>query len=153
MAARVIKFQNDILRYTPVGLDSMCFIYQFADDPTYAPLTHHLFTFMEQKKISTVTSIISVIESTVLPEKVGDQLLLSEYEKIFLNLPGLTVVSVDWPVGRLAAKLRAKYPKVRVPDAVQLSASLFKGCRAFVTNDEQLKQVSEIKMFVLKEYL
>ena len=112
-----------------------------------------IFEFMENKKITATTSTISIIETFVLPEQRGDQFLISEYEKIFLNLPGLTIIPVDWKIGRLTAKLRAQYPKVRIPDAIQLSAALFKGAQLFITNDEQLKQVKEIRVMLLKDYV
>ena len=153
MAAHITKFRQTLLRSKYVGLDSMCFIYQFAADSQFSPLTHLLFELMEKKKITAVTSSVSVIETFVLPESRGDQFLLSEYEKVFLNLPGLAIVPIDWPVSRLAAKLRAQYPKIRIPDAVQLSAAMFNGCSVFVTNDVRLKQVKEIKVVLLKEYV
>lgn len=153
MAARITKFTKDLLGYKHIGLDTMCFIYQFAQDSRYSPLTTILFELMENKKISAVTSTISVIETFVLPEQHGDQFLLSEYEKIFQNLPGLTIVSADWSVGRLTARLRAHYPTIRIPDAIQLSAAILSGCRAFVTNDEKLKQVKEIPIILLKNYI
>jgi predicted nucleic acid-binding protein len=108
---------------------------------------------MEAKRIKATTSTISVIETFVLPEQYGDQFLLSEYEKIFQNLPGLTIVSVDWTVGRLTARLRAQYPKIRIPDASQLSAAILSGAKAFITNDEQLTQVKEIQVVLLKDYV
>lgn len=152
MATRIAKFKRDILRSKHVGLDTMCFIYQFAQDSRYSSLTQVLFELMEAKKIKATTSIVSVIETFVLPEQHGDQFLLSEYEKIFQNLPGLTIISADWTVGRLTARLRAQYPKIRIPDAIQLSAAILSGCKAFVTNDEQLKQVKEIPIILLKNY-
>lgn len=153
MARHIGKFKKELLRYKHIGLDTMCFIYQFAQDSRYSPLTHLIFELMETKKIYATTSIMSVIETFVLPEQHGDQFLLSEYEKIFQNLPGLTIISADWSVGRLTARLRAQYPKVRIPDAIQLSAALLKGCKAFVTNDEQLKQVKQIPVILLKDYI
>lgn len=152
MAARIEKFKKDILRFKHIGLDTMCFIYQFAQDPRFSPLTHPMFELMENKKITAITSTISVIETFVLPEQHDDQFLISEYEKVFLNLPGLTIVPADWAVSRLTSKLRAKYPKIRIPDAIQLSAALLKGCKAFVTNDEQLKKIREIPVILLKDY-
>lgn len=152
MAARIEKFNKELLRQKHIGLDTMCFIYQFAQHPRYQPLTHVLFELLENKKITAITSIVTVMETFVLPEREGDQDLLSEYEKIFQNLPGLTVIPVDWAVSRLTAKIRAKYPKIRIPDAIQLSAALFSGCKIFVTNDDQLKQVKEIPVILLKDF-
>jgi len=38
-------------------------------------------------------------------------------------------------------------------DAVQISAALNAGVDAFLTKDKKLKQIKEIKVIVLKEYL
>lgn len=152
MEARITKFKQKLLGHKHIGLDTMCFIYQFAQDSRYSLLTHSIFELMEYKKILSTTSTISVIETFVLPEQHGDQLLLSEYEKIFLNLPGLTIIPIDWQVARLTARLRAEYPKIRIPDAIQLSAALLRGCKAFVTNDEQLRQIREIPVLLLRDY-
>lgn len=152
MAIRIEKFKKDILRNKHIGLDTMCFIYQFAQDPRFSPLTHPMFELMENKKITAITSTISVIETFVLPEQHDDQFLISEYEKVFQNLPGLTIVPADWAVSRLTSKLRAQYPLIRIPGAIQLSAALLRGCKAFVTNDEQLKKIKEIPVILLKDY-
>lgn len=147
------RFENDILRYKRLGLDSMCFIYQFSDDPDLAPLTHVLFSLLEKRKITAVTSTVSVVESFVQPERSQNALILSEYEKVFTHLPNLEVITVDWYVARLAAKLRASYKSLRTPDAIQLAATLLKGYKAFLTNDAKLKQIKEIKILTLKDYI
>jgi predicted nucleic acid-binding protein len=38
-------------------------------------------------------------------------------------------------------------------DAIQISTSIDVGADAFLTNDDKLKQVKEIKVLVLKDYL
>lgn len=151
--AKIAQFEKDLLALQKVGLDSMCFIYQFAEHPDYSPLTNIVFKLLEKGKISAITSTISVIETFIQPEVQGDQFIITEYERVFQELPNLEVVPVDWPLARLASKLRAKHKTIRTPDAIQLAASLLKGCLAFVTNDARLKKVKEIKTIVLKDYL
>jgi len=153
MATKIKNLQEVLLQSSPIGLDSMCFIYQFSQDLRFSPLTNLVFELMEKKKIIAVTSTISVIETFVLPERHGDQFLISEYENVFLNMPGLTIVSIDWAVSRLTARLRAHYPTIRLPDLLQISASLLQGCNAFVTNDQQLKQVKEIQIISFNDFL
>jgi predicted nucleic acid-binding protein len=59
---------------------------------------------------------------------------------------------VDLEVARRAADLRAGY-RLRPPDAIQLAAALFHGATAFVTNDKKLKQVNELKVLTLDDWL
>ena len=149
----ISHFEKDLLTYSHVGLDSMCFIYLFENNPSFSPLAETLLNLMGKKKISGVTSTVTLVETFVLPERMNNQLLIVEYEKIFAHLPNLELVSIDWRVSRLAAKLRAAYKTLRTPDAIQVAATLLRGYPAFVTNDEKLQKIKELKILLLKDYL
>ena len=131
----------------------MVFIYQFSDHPRYAPLTHVVFELLEQKKLHSVTSTITVAEVFVEPEKKKNQIIIAEYEKVFHYLPNLEIVSVDWQLARLASRLRATYKYLRTPDALQLAASLLKGYVAFLTNDDKLKKIDLLPIIILKNFI
>ena len=136
-----------------MALDSMCFIYHFADHPRYAQLTNQIFELLETGKNKATTSTISVIESLVLPEKQNNQLICYEYEKVFRNHPNLRILAVDFNISRLTAKLRAKYPFLKTPDAIQISSGLISGCSLFVTNDKKLAKVREVTIAILDDYI
>lgn len=153
METALARLTHDLLAAKHIGLDTMCFIYQFSKYPAYSSLTYRLFELINQKKITSCTSMVSVMETFVLPERLNDPTMLHAYENVFLNLPGLTIISVDWQVSQLTAKLRAHYPTIRLPDAIQLAAAILTNCSVFLTNDEQLRQVKEIKVKILKDYL
>ncbi|OGK24775.1 hypothetical protein A2954_00910 [Candidatus Roizmanbacteria bacterium RIFCSPLOWO2_01_FULL_37_12] len=147
------SFRSDLVSFKKIGLDSMIFIYQFADHIRYAPLTHVVFELLEESKIIAVTSTITLTEVFVQPEKEKNQLIISEYEKVFQNLPNLETVPVNWQIARLSAKLRANFPKIKTPDAIQISSSLLKEYPAFLTNDQKLKKVAFLKVLILEDYL
>lgn len=151
--AKIDKFRENLLTLKKIGVDSMVFIYQFADDPYYAPLTNVIFELLEERRISVVTSVITLVEVFVQPEKEKNSFIIAEYEKIFQNLPNFKITSLDWHLARLTSKLRAKYQKIKIPDAIQISSALINQCFCFITNDTQLRQVKEIKVLVLKDYL
>lgn len=48
-----------------------------------------------------------------------------------------------------ATDLRAKYLKLKTPDALHLAAAIESGCDAFVTNDFGLKVITEIRVEVI----
>ncbi len=150
---RLNKFQKDLLTYGNIGVDSMIFIYHFADHPQYAPLTNIFFDALENNKITAVTSIISLIEILIKPEREKELALVEEYEKILYNFPNLEILPIDESVARLGAKLRGHYSFLKTPDAIQLSVALLKDCKAFLTNDEKLKRIKEIHTIVLQNYL
>ena len=49
--------------------------------------------------------------------------------------------------------MRGRYPFLRTIDALQVSTALDVGADAFLTNDKKLKQINEIKVLVLRDYL
>lgn len=150
---KIKKLQKDLLSLKKIGLDSMVFIYQFSDHPQYGQLTNVVIELLGKKKIKAVTSAITVIETFVKPEKRNDLAVLNEYENVFQYLPNLEILPIDWPLSRLTAKLRAQYPTIRIPDAVQISTALFKGYPTFLTNDDKLKKIKELRIITLKDYL
>jgi predicted nucleic acid-binding protein len=149
---KINEFQNKLLSAGSIGLDSMVFLYHFADHPLYAPLTERIFQLVEEKKISAVTSTITIAEIFVRAEQIQDQATIFAYEQVFASLPSLSLISIDTPLARLASKLRAKYPKIRLPDAIQLSAPLYKQCPLFVTNDKKLT-ISELDILYLDDWV
>lgn len=149
----ITAFTKDLRSLKRIGLDSMCFIYHFAAHPQYLPLTETLFELVETADIQAASSVISVIETLIAPEKKGLQLVAYEYEKSFQTLPNLTISAIDWPQAKLAARFRAIYPGLRTPDAIQIAACILSGAEAFLTNDKRLKQVREIKVLVMEDYL
>lgn len=150
---KLSRFQKKLLKAKIIGIDSMVFIYQFADHPRYAPLTDVVFRLLEEKRIVAVTSTISVIEVLAKPEQEKNRELLHDYEKVFLHYPQLEVVAIDWHVARLAARLRASYRTIKIPDALQLAVALLKECPVFISNDSQLQQVKGLEVILLDKYL
>jgi len=135
-----------------VGLDTSIFIYHLEANPTYAPLTKRVFENMEGGKFKGVTSTITLMELTVLPWRLGHENVAREYEAVLVNFPNLSIVDVDRNVARLAAKLRADF-SVTPADALQVSASLQAGAKAFLTNDKRLSGLQTIiEVLILDDF-
>lgn len=147
------NFRKKLLKSSTIGLDSAVFLYHFADHQEYAPLTTVIFELMEESRIHAITSMITVSEIFVHAEKEHNQLIIMEYENFLQTMPNLKILSIDWHMARLASMLRATYKNVRLPDALQLSAPLLTNYSLFVTNDIQLKNIKEIEVILLDEYL
>lgn len=150
---KLTKFRRVLLEYKKIGLDSMCFLYQFADHQEFGPLTHLIYQLLEENKIQAVTSAVTIVETFVQIEKSSDQLLILEYEKFFTGLPNFELVELNWPQARLAAKLRAVYSFLKTPDAIQIASVLLRGCTAFLTNDRKLLKVKAIKILLLGDFI
>lgn len=149
----VTKFRRLLTQHRHVGIDSMCFIYQFSAHPTYSSLTNCIFEKLEQDTLSATTSTISLIESLVLPERKHQDELIREYQQVFRLIPNLKVISVDFHLSLLTAKLRGMYPQLRIPDAIQISAAILDNASIFITNDKHFTKVRQIKVKLLDEYV
>lgn len=65
----------------------------------------------------------------------------------------LNLIEISADIAEKAGRLRGKYPVLRALDAIQLSTALEMEVDAFVTNDNKLKRIKEVKVLVLKDYL
>lgn len=135
-----------------VGLDSAIFIYHFEEHPRYKELCAEAFDLMEAGAIQAVTSTVTLIEVLVQPLAKGEQDLYSRYEQYLRFGPSLTLRSLDPDLALRAAQLRARY-QIRTPDAIQLAAALEFGAHLFLTNDDDLRKVTEIEVVVLERWL
>ncbi len=67
-----------------------------------------------------------------------------------LHFPNLTIKDVDKDIAIISAKLRAKY-KIRTPDAIFIATGIAENADTFITNDDQLKNIKEIKITLLNQ--
>ena len=63
---------------------------------------------------------------------------------MFLTDADIFIVPLTKEIANFAAQLRAKYFGLKSMDALQLASAIQNKCDIFLTNDKQLKQVTEI---------
>jgi len=146
------RLRRELFRHPVVGLDTMVFIYQYEDNPTYAPLTDAVFEAVETGRVKAVTSTLTLMEVLVNPKRLGRQDLVDDYTYALTTFPNLDMKAVDASIAGEAASIRAKY-NLRPPDAVQVAACLAGGADTFITNDDALKRVEEIEVLSLKDFI
>ncbi len=78
-----------------------------------------------------------------------------KYKDFMLSSSSLRLYPLDDLVAEKAAELRAKYYgngfKIKTPDAIQIATGILNGAEVFITNDRNLKNVTEIEIAVLDE--
>lgn len=97
-----------------------------------------------------ITSVITVMEFGVMPEKTGRQDILLKFED-FLNLMNIPVAEIDHSTATRAYKLRAKYDFLKGMDALQVPVALEKSCDQFLTNDKRLSRITELKIVIVED--
>jgi predicted nucleic acid-binding protein len=136
-----------------VAVDSAPIIYYLEEHPEYSAAADELFGAIRQRHASGLTSIITLLEVLVLPLRRGRKDLAEQYRRLLLHTRAVTVVNIDGPICELAAQLRANYPWLRTPDAIQVATATAHRADVIVTNDERWKRLTEIPVMVLKDYV
>lgn len=143
----------DALGSGPVAIDASIFVYLIEEHPSYLSVVQPLFEAIHDGRLAAVTSGITLLEVLVLPLRNKDNRLAESYEIVLTESRGLRVAAIDADQIRSAAHLRARWPALRTPDALQLAAALLAGCSAFVTNDRRLPSIPGLRVVQLKDYV
>jgi predicted nucleic acid-binding protein len=143
--------EEALAEHTIVGVDTMPFIYLWERHPRYLPLSEALFRYLGEPDVQGITSLITLIETCVLPQRQGRRDLVQNYEYTLLHSRQVQTLAIDAALARRAIALRARH-NLRVPDALQIAAALEAGATAFVTNDRHLETVQDLSVLVLDDY-
>ena len=133
-----------------IGIDTMIFIYHFEDHPQYSHITERIFDAIEHGKYKAVTSVITLIEILVKPKRDGNLTAAKDYKDLLLTFPNLKIFDLDLKISDVASDLRARYA-IKTPDAIQIATAVCGGSKSFITNDESLKKVEEVRVLLLDE--
>lgn len=139
-------------RVKKVGIDAMCFIYQFQAHLLFGPLSSIMFSKMEDKKLYGCTSVLSLAEILSYPKLQLDRLSWEEERRKFWQTPNLKVVDIDSKICEAASILKVKY-SLTLPDAIQVTTAIFSKAEGFVTNDEKFRRVKELPVILLGDYI
>ncbi|UNC93572.1 type II toxin-antitoxin system VapC family toxin [Candidatus Contubernalis alkaliaceticus] len=134
-----------------VFIDTAPFIYLIEGSKDYSSYIQKIFEDCMSNDIILYTSIITYFEFCVKPYQLDKVELINSLKELFSEL-GIRIILADLNVADLASKLRAKYGFLKPMDALQLASAISANCQLFVTNDRQLKKVSEIEVTLVSEW-
>jgi predicted nucleic acid-binding protein len=142
---------SNLPRDRRIGIDTPIFIYHFEKSNPFASLAGAALLAVEHGEVTGVTSLVTLLEISVLPLRLGRPEIADAYETLIASIPNLTIAQIDRRIARIAAELRARY-NLRVPDALQIAACLSNGADTFLTNDRRLRVVSELDVRILADF-
>ena len=117
----------------PVYLDANALIYSVETHPTYWPVLQPVWAAAKTGTAQFATSALSILECLVLPLRINNPTLIAAYERVFASIR-LTVIPINEPILREAARIRATINKVRTPDAIHAATALLHPVGLFLTN-------------------
>lgn len=139
--------------HTVIGIDTAPIIYYFEENPHFFSLMQAIILYAEENdECRLITSPITLAEVFMYPIRQNRQQLVETYKSALLESKTITVYPMALSDYVRAAELRAKY-NIKTPDALQIAGCLSANCDIFVTNDIQLRRVTEIEVLVLADFL
>lgn len=137
-----------------LALDTAPLIYYIEKDANYFDSMKKIMRYISRSThITAYASVMTLKEVLVKPLTSGDTALAEEYESILTDNDQLQLMEVTPAIARKAAELRAIYKKGLKPlDAVHVATAIVSECEVFLTNDDELKKIKEIKVVCLSEF-
>lgn len=135
-----------------IGLDTPVFIYHLEGSSRFAAPAATVMHDLAEGTFEGVTSVLTLMEIVVRPLQLGRVDVADEYDILLAAYPHLRIADVDRVTARQAAELRATY-RLRPADALQVAACLQRGVTAFITNDRQLRRVTEVQIVMLEDFV
>lgn len=133
-----------------IALDTNLFIYVFEQHPEFGEKAKVILEQIEDGFVAAVASSVSLTEILVKPIREGNLTLEKQYKLLFSHFPNLTILPIDNMVAERAAYLRGKY-NIKTPDALIVATALVANADLFITNDQRLEIVKEIKCVSLDQ--
>lgn len=144
---------DKIKKHKFLMIDTAPIIYFIEENPIFAKPVNKIFNFIRNNKsYKAVSSVITLIEVLTQPLKLNRNDLAEQYKDFLLNSTDFIIYNIDTSIALKAAELRAKY-NIREPDAIQIATALKNKATIFVTNDKELKKITEIDILLLDDYI
>jgi predicted nucleic acid-binding protein len=130
--------------------DTAPLIYFIEENVTYLERVKAILNLLDAGKFTSFTSVVTLTEILPLPMRTGDAVLIQKHRDFLLHSRNLSLITIDIFIAMQAAELRSKY-NLRTADALQIASALDVNCDVFLTNDKQLRRVTELHVLVLDD--
>jgi predicted nucleic acid-binding protein len=148
----VARLRTSLGRERRVALDTSIFIYHLEANPRYLGLADCVFSWLDSKTSSAVTSVNTMTELLVKPYRESDEESAAKCYTLLSTYPNLEWISPTLEIADLAAEIRAIH-RLRTPDALQAATSLRAKATAFLTNDSVFERIPQLGALVLDRFL
>ncbi len=145
-----MKFDDLFSNIDKVAFDTAPIIYFVEKNVQFFDKILHIIRFVDNTSLDGIASVLLLTEVLTYPQKLNNQQLITQYETILSNNRSLTLLPVSRSIARYAATLRANY-NIRTPDAIHLATAIEHKADIFLTNDIQLKRITEVSVIILDD--
>ena len=133
-----------------IFLDTAPFIYFFERHPEHYRPLETLFSQLYDTGAQAITSIITYIELTTHPARLGEGRLVRKYRDYLTNSENISLFPLNMDIADHVVNLRAKH-RFKTPDAIQLGTAVACGADYVLTNDKAWQRFTEVKVVLISE--
>ena len=148
-----MTLSQDLSRLKSLFFDTAPIIYYIEAHPQFGPLTREAVQAFQSESLRAYSSAITLAEVLAKPIQAGKDALARRFADFLRRGKNFDLIEISADIAERAGRLRGKYAALKTVDSIQLAAALTVRAEAFLTNDGRLKQITEIKILVLKDYL
>jgi len=141
-----LELQSDHI----IFLDTAPFIYFFERHPDYFPFMERFFDQVYAASAQVITSMVTYIELTTQPARLGDHQLALKYRDYLAYSENISLFPVDLNIADQAVIMRARHG-FKTPDAIQTGTAVACGADYIVTNDREWKRFDAIPVVLVEE--
>lgn len=148
-----MRLSEELAHFDSIFIDTAPIIYYIEAHPLFGPLSKQVVSTFQSGTLRAYSSVLTLTEVLPKPIERGDEKLARKFADFLKHGKGLKVMEISAGIAEAAGKLRGRYPFLRTVDALQIAAALDIRAGAFLTNDVKLKQIGDIRILVLKDFL
>jgi predicted nucleic acid-binding protein len=148
-----MTLSDELVQINTIFIDTAPVIYYIEAHPQFGPLTKEVVTAFQSGNLNAFSSVITLTEVLPKPIEAGNEKLARKFAEFLKYGKNLSLIEISAGIAERAGRLRGQYVGLRTVDAIQLSAAIDVGADGFLTNDKKLKQIKEIKVLVLKDFI
>jgi len=144
---------DELSGISTVFLDTAPVIYYIEAHSQFGPLMKQVVDRFKSGSLRAFSSVITLTEVLPKPIEMGKEDLARKFAHFLVYGKGIDLLEISVDIAKLAGRLRGQNRFLRTLDALQLATAIDVGVDAFLTNDKKLKQIKDIKIIYLKDYL
>jgi predicted nucleic acid-binding protein len=148
-----VTLSEELEQLETVFFDTAPIIYFIEAHPRFGPVAKESVQAFQEGSIVAYSSVITLAEVLAKPVELGKFALARRFANFLLNSRNFYLVDIDVEIANRAGWLRGRYKALRTVDSIQIAAAVTIEADAFLTNDDRLKRIREVKVLVLEDYL
>jgi predicted nucleic acid-binding protein len=148
-----VNLQDDLDRIDTSIKYTVPIIYFIEAHPQFGLLSKAVVNTFQSGGLTAFSSVITLTEVLPKPLADGNVSLAKKFADFLKHGRNFNLIEISLSIAEHAGRLRGRYTDLKAIDAIQIASAIEVRADVFLTNDKKLKQVKEIKVMVLKDYL